>query len=422
MKIVMFALGSRGDVQPYVALGVGLRAAGHHVFLLAAPDFSDLVQSHGLEFVAVGGNHEAIAQELQHLIEQGRTRKVFAEQARIAEEQAHTAAAHGLAAAHDADLIIAGIGGLFIAYALAEKLGVPLVQAHLVPFTPTRAFASVLAPPLPRTPLARWTNALSHQVAEQMLWQMFRSADARARTQVLGLPPAPFWGPFGRLRNARPILYGYSAHTLPRPSDWADTIHITGYWFLEPPADWVPPADLVRFLEDGPPPVYIGFGSMPSSRPEEAAAMVVQALTRSGQRGLLYGGWGGLRPERLPAHVHLTGAVPHHWLFPQMAAVVHHGGVGTTAAGLAAGVPSIVTPFFGDQPFWAKRVYELGVGPRPIARRQLSVDVLAEAIRVATTDLTMQSRAADVGVRIRAEDGVARAVAVIEQHSRLRGA
>ncbi|MFV9504678.1 MAG: glycosyltransferase [Oscillochloridaceae bacterium umkhey_bin13] len=227
MKIVIFALGSRGDVQPYVALGVGLRAAGHHVCLLAAADFSDLVQSHGLEFVAVGSNYEAIAQELQHLIEQGRTRKVFAEQARIAEEQAHTAAAHGLATAQDADLIIAGIGGLFIAYALAEKLGVPLVQAHLVPFTPTRAFASVLAPPLPRTPLARWTNALSHRVAEQMLWQMFRSADARARTQVLGLPPAPFWGPFGRLRNATPILYGYSAHTLPRPSDWADAIHIT---------------------------------------------------------------------------------------------------------------------------------------------------------------------------------------------------
>jgi UDP:flavonoid glycosyltransferase YjiC (YdhE family) len=417
MKIVIFALGSRGDVQPYVALGAGLRAAGHAVRLLAPTDFRALVTDHGLEFAALGGSSEAVARELQHLVEQGQTLKVFSCQARLAEEQAHAAAAHGLAAAQDADRIVAGLGGLFVAWSLAQKLGVPLVQAHLVPFSPTRNFSSVLAPPIPASPLAGWVNALSHRVAEQMMWQMFRSADARARTEVLGLPPAPFWGPFDALRDSRPILYGYSAHALPRPRDWPDDIHVTGYWFLGPPAGWEPPADLVRFLDAGPPPVYIGFGSMPSSRPEEAAAMAVQALTRVGRRGVLYGGWGGLRPEQLPEHVHVTGAVPHSWLFPRMAAVVHHGGVGTTAAGLAAGVPAVVTPFFGDQPFWGQRVCELGVGPRPIARRHLTVDSLAEAIRVATTDAAMQARAAELGKRIRAEDGVERAVALIERHS-----
>ena len=422
MKIVIFALGSRGDVQPYVALGAGLRAAGHTVHLLASADFRELVAAHGLEFVALSGNHEAIAQELQQLVEQGRTLKVFSNQARLAEEQAHTAAAHGLAAAQSADLIVAGLGGMFVAWSLAEKLGVPFVQAHLVPFTPTRDFASVLAPPLPQTPLTSWTNALSHRVTEQMLWQMFRSADARARAEVLGLPPAPFWGPFDVLRDARPILYGYSAHALPRPSDWAPDIHVTGYWFLEPPPGWQPPPDLVRFLEAGLPPVYIGFGSMGSSRPEETADMAVQALSRIGRRGVLYGGWGGLRPEQLPDHVHLTGSVPHSWLFPRMAAVVHHGGAGTTAAGLAAGVPAVVTPFFGDQPFWGQRVHELGVGPQPIPRRRLTVDNLAEAIRIATTNSQMQTKAAELGARIRAEDGVARAVAVIERHGRRMGA
>jgi UDP:flavonoid glycosyltransferase YjiC (YdhE family) len=418
MKIVIFALGSRGDVQPYVALGAGLRAAGHTVCILASADFSAFVTSYGLEFIAIGGSHEAVAQELQHLVEQGRTLKVFSEQARLAEEQAHAAAAHGLAAAQGADLIVAGLGGMFVAWSLAEKLGVPFVQAHVVPFTPTRDFASVLTPPVPQTPLAGWTNALSHRVAEQMLWQMFRSADARARAEVLGLPSAPFWGPFDALHSARPILYGYSAHVLPRPSDWSRDIHVTGYWFLEPPAGWTPPADLVRFLDAGPPPVYIGFGSMASSKPEEAAAMAIQALTHIGRRGILYGGWGGLRAEQLPNHVYLTGSVPHSWLFPRMAAVVHHGGAGTTAAGLAAGVPSVVTPFFGDQPFWGRRVYELGVGPRPIARRHLTVNNLAEAIRVATTDVQIQTHAANLGMRIRAEDGISRAVAVIERYGR----
>jgi len=414
MKIVIFALGSRGDVQPYVALGKGLSAAGHTVRLLASADFDDLVTANGLEFTALGGSSEAVARSMERLVEQGQTLKVFAAQARVAEELARQAAAHGLAA-QGADLIVAVLGGLFVAWSLAEKLGVPLLQAHVVPLTPTGAFASVLAPPLPALPAA-WTNRLSHRAAEQMLWQMFRGADARARAEVLGLPPAPFWGPFGALRAARPVLYGYSPHVLPPPPDWGAGIHVTGYWLLEPPLGWAPPADLLRFLEAGPPPVYIGFGSMPSSRPGEAAAMVVEALDRAGQRGLLYGGWGGLRPESLPDHVHMAGPMPHSWLFPRMAAVVHHGGAGTTAAGLWAGVPAVVTPFFGDQPFWGARVHALGVGPRPIPRRSLTADRLAEAIRAATSDREMRERAAALGARIRAEDGVARAVAVIERH------
>lgn len=414
MKIVIFALGSRGDVQPYVALGKGLRAAGHTVRLLASSDFHEMITANGLEFTPLGGSSEAVARDMQQLIEQGQTLKVFSAQARVAEEQAREAAAQGLVAAQGADLIVAGLGGLFVAWSLAEKLGVPFLQAHVVPITPTGAFSSVLAPSLPAT----WANGLSHRVAEQMLWQMFRGADARARSEVLGLPRAPFWGPFGALRDARPILYGYSPHVLPPPADWDAGIQITGYWLLEPPAGWAPPADLLRFLEAGPPPVYIGFGSMPSSRPEAAAAMVIEALDRAGQRGVLYGGWGGLRPEQLPAQIHLTGAVPHSWLFPRMAAVVHHGGAGTTAAGLWAGVPAVVTPFFGDQPFWARRAHELGVAPRPVPRRSLTAASLAEAIRAAATDPQTRERAAALGARIRAEDGVARAVEVIERHYR----
>jgi UDP:flavonoid glycosyltransferase YjiC (YdhE family) len=200
------------------------------------------------------------------------------------------------------------------------------------------------------------------------------------------------------------------------PADWPDYIHVTGYWFLEPPAGWEPPGDLVDFLQAGPPPVYVGFGSMLSRKPEETADLVLQALARTGQRAVLSSGWGGLKKEKFPETVFMVGSIPHSWLFPKMAAVVHHGGAGTTGAGLRAGIPSVITPFFGDQPFWGHRVYALGVGPEPIPRKRLTVENLAGAIQRAVSDMAIREKASRLGERIRAEDGIARAVAIIEQN------
>jgi UDP:flavonoid glycosyltransferase YjiC (YdhE family) len=276
--------------------------------------------------------------------------------------------------------------------------------------------------PLPQTRLPAWANRLTHRLAQQMLWQNYRAADNKTRRQVLQMAPAPFWGPFASLqRQEQPILYGYSPQVLPPPTDWDGFIHVTGYWFLEPPAGWEPPRDLVDFLQAGPPPVYIGFGSMVNSRPEETTALVVQALARAGQRGVLSAGWGGLQKGDLSETVFMVGSIPFSWLFPRMAAVVHHGGAGTTSIGLWAGVPAVVTPFMGDQPFWGQRVYALGVGPQPIPRRRLTVDRLAESIRIAVSDTAMRRRAAALGESIRAENGIARAVAIIEQAQRPRG-
>ncbi len=419
MQITLIAGGSRGDVQPYVALGKGLKEAGHTVRILSSDDFHDLVTDYGLDFFTTGGSSEAVAQRLQVLLEQGKMLKILSHMRRASQKQAVQAAENGLLACQGSDLILGGLGGLFSGLALSEKLGVPFLPAYLVPFTPTSAFPSALTP-LPQTPLTRWINRPSHRLAQQTMWQSFRSADTKARTEVLHLPPPAFWGPFSSLeRQKRPILYGYSPQVLPPARDWDASVHVTGYWFLEPPVGWEPPADLLHFLQSGPPPIYIGFGSMTSSKPEETADLVLQALARTGQRGVFYAGWGGLKKEQLPETVCMIGSVPHTWLFPQMAAVVHHGGVGTTAAGLAAGIPSIVTPFFADQPFWGRRVYELGVGPQPIARRRLTVDNLAHAIERALADGEMRERAASLGERIRAENGIARAVAIIEESSRL---
>ncbi len=415
MKILLIAPGSRGDVQPYIALGTGLRDAGHTVRILTTEDFRELVTAYGLEFVGMGDAAGDAQSQMQGIVEGGNLLKILASTGRGAQQLAHQGAVSGLAASGDADMIIGGFGGLFIGLALAEKVGIPFIQAYLVPFTPTRAFPGVLLPPLP-VRLPAQMNGVSHRLTQQMMWQMFRTADTKARTEVLGMAPASRWGPFAALqRHAQPILYGYSPQVVPRPADWGDFVHVTGYWFLEPPAGWEPPADLVAFLRAGPPPVFIGFGSMPSKDPAATADLMVQALARTGQRGVIVAGGGDRKETPMPEHVYRVGSVPHSWLFPQMAAVVHHGGAGTTAAGLRAGVPSVVTPFFGDQPFWGQRVHALGVGPEPVPRRHLTVENLAAAIQRATSDTAMREKAAQLGTRIRAEDGVARAVAVIEQ-------
>ncbi len=416
MKITIIAAGSRGDVQPYVALGRGLQAAGHAVQLLATQGFQSLVAEYGLDFVALGGAVEAAAQsQMQAIAERGNLLEILATTGRGAHQLARLAAVSGLAAGQGTDLILGGLGALPVGVALSEKLGVPFIQAYLMPFTPTREFPSVLTP-LPQTRWTAWANGLSHQLARQLMWQTFRAADNRVRAEVLDLPPGSWWGPFAALRQQPyPVLYGYSPQVVPPPADWQGMAEVTGYWLLEPPPGWTPPAALVDFLEAGPPPVYVGFVSMPSRQPEATAELVLQALARAGQRGVIAAGWGGMQTSALPKTVYMAGALPHSWLFPRMAAVVHHGGAGTTAAGLWAGVPSIVTPFFGDQPFWGRRVHALGVGPRPIPRPQLTAENLAAAIRAAVSDPALQERAAALGRRVRAERGVDRAVAVIEQ-------
>ena len=412
MKIAIAASGSRGDVQPYVALGAGLHAAGHHVQVLTSTDFQELVEGAGLEFCAVGDSIEALLQtdQWRKALEKGRFLYIWRRMRAEVKKQAHLFARSTPEYVSDADLLIAGMN--LNAFSVAERFNIPFMQAYLFPFTPTRSLASPLTPRIPKV-----FNRLSFHLMRQILWQSMRVADVTTRRE-LGLPAGSFWGPFRRLREQQvPALYGYSRHVLPVPSDWAAQHHVTGYWVLDPPAEWVAPPELVSFLQAGAPPIYVGFGSMGNRNPEATTQLVLKALELSGQRGILASGWGGLTQTDLPSNVFMLSSVPHSWLFPQVAAAVHHGGVGTTAASLRAGVPTIVVPFFADQPFWGQRVAELGVGPAPLPRRHLSAEKLAAAIDQAVTNAPMRQRAAELGELIRAENGVEQAVQLIEQLS-----
>jgi UDP:flavonoid glycosyltransferase YjiC (YdhE family) len=211
-----------------------------------------------------------------------------------------------------------------------------------------------------------------------------------------------------------PVLYGFSPAVIPQPADWGADKKITGYWFLEPEEEWNPPAALVDFLDAGTKPVTIGFGSMSNRNPEETAELVIKALEMCGQRAVILSGWGGLQTSDLPDSVFQIDTVPHSWLFQRVAAVVHHGGAGTTAAGLRAGVPSVIIPFFGDQPFWGGRVADLGVGPKPIPRKSLTPERLAQAIQEAVTDGAIRQSASNLGEMIRSENGIVNAVEMIQ--------
>ena len=208
------------------------------------------------------------------------------------------------------------------------------------------------------------------------------------------------------------MLGAYSPGIIPPPGDWPDSLHITGYLFLEGQDAWQPSPELQAFLGAGDPPLYIGFGSMAGRDPEKLANIVYEALALSGQRGLLLTGWGGLQPESVPDNVFVLDSAPHAWLFPRMSAVVHHGGAGTTAEGLRAGVPTVIVPFAFDQPFWGARVRASGLGPDPIPLKKLTAKRLARAIQVAVSDPSIRQRARSCGEAIRSEYGIGNAVSV----------
>jgi UDP:flavonoid glycosyltransferase YjiC (YdhE family) len=416
MRIAIIATGSRGDVQPYLALAKGFTESGHSVRFVTHQNYEELVHSVSLDYWPIPGDVQNIVQsaDMRERIEGGNFLLLMSQMAKEAQKGAVNLAQVCLEAAQGMDLLLAGMGGINIAVGVAEKLGLPVIQAYLLPFTPTRDFPSVLTSKLPFDTGGTF-NRISHHITRQVMWQGFRSADTVARREVLDLPPAPFFGPYRRLQaQDLPVLYGFSPSVIPVPSDWRSGIHVTGYWFLESEKYWLPSPELIDFIEAGAPPVYIGFGSMSTRNPQKTARLVVEALKISNQRAIMLSGWSGLQAADLPDTIFMVDTVPHTWLFPQLSAVVHHGGVGTTAAGFRAGVPSVIIPFFGDQPFWGNRAVQLGVGPDPIPRKHLSADRLAAALQEATSSASYRKHATELGKRISDEDGVSNAVELIQ--------
>jgi sterol 3beta-glucosyltransferase len=409
MRIAIQTLGTRGDVQPYIALACGLEARGHDVQISAPAQFEHFVGDHGIPFVGLPGEFLELMNtpEGKAAIAGGQgfsagfklLKHVRPLMIRLLDEEAAAVKAF---APHLILYHPKSIG----APHLATALGVPHVLASPLPgFTPTAAFPSPLLPFASLGPL----NKISHLLATRGAELLFRNELQAWRERSLGLAtPRPPSTPIG-------TLYAYSPHVVPKPPDWTDNIVVSGYWFLDN-AEWRPDPELSAFLASGDRPVYVGFGSMPGIDPREMTATVVGALSRTGKRGLLATGGGALAADTIPAHVHMISTAPHDRVLPLVSAAIHHGGAGTTAASLRAGLPTTIVPFLGDQPFWGRRVERLGVGPRALDRKTLTVESLATAI-MAMDDPAMRKRADALGEAVRSEDGLGAAIRFIEERA-----
>ncbi len=419
MLITLLSAGSRGDVQPFVALGVSLRQAGYRVRVVATEDFGDFIQGFGLEFHGVSARVAQIAAdpEMQAATQGGNPLKMLLSFNKL-KALAASFQKDYYAGCQGSDAIVYHPGAA-IGFYSAQKLKIPSILASPFPLTPTKDFPALLFYNMPR--LGKQANLLSHKVFEQVLWTTSSGPLKQFWKQTFGKAPANFKNPFGQQRSAfHPTIVSCSNYVFPQPPDWPEHVSNTGYWFLEEP-DWQAPCELQDFLARGPAPVYVGFGSMADSEAAETTKVVMAALERVGQRGILAKGWSGLEhTDTLPENIFMLEQAPHAWLFPRMAAVVHHGGAGTTAAGLRAGVPTVVIPHGLDQFAWGRRVYELGVGPKPIPKKRLRPQRLAEAIQQALT-AEMRAAASALGQKIQAENGNATAVKIIEQSLNVHG-
>lgn len=400
MRVLLVTTGSRGDVEPFVALALGLARAGHEPLLAAPRRLTGDAAARGVPVAPLDDGIFALQEEVAG---KGARASVTAARSAIPLLRRWL---DDVATLQDsgADVVVYAPKSLG-AHHLADSMGVPSIAALPVPlFSPTARFPSPLSPVRP----PRFLNRASWRLAgvvEAPYRRMVRSW----RSEGLGLT-----GPTPSLtdRIARDgVLHAWSPHLLPAPDDWAAELAPIGFWSGPVDDGWTPPEALTRFLDDGEPPVYVGFGSALAKDPDAFTRTVLDGLRRSGRRAVLATGWGALRPSDVPESVHVLDQAPHGWLLPRTAVAVHHGGVGTVAAALRAGTPQVIRPFQGDQSFWARQAHEIGIAASPLTGT-LTADRFAAAIDDAAS---RGERARELAAKVGREDGVAVAVARIEQ-------
>ncbi|ETI23926.1 hypothetical protein G647_05733 [Cladophialophora carrionii CBS 160.54] len=453
LNIVIQVVGSRGDVQPFVALGKVLKDTyGHRVRLATHLIFKDFVQEHGLEFFSIGGDparlmafmvkNPSLMPGVRSLLsgDVGQRRRDVAEYIQGCWRSCYQAGdGTSLHTTNDdpsnpsgndpspeqaarpfvADCIIANPPS-FAHIHCAEKLGIPLHIMFTMPYSPTQAFPHPLANIQSSNADPQLTNYISYAMIEVLSWQGLGDIINRFRARCLGLDAVSLiWAPGMLQRLKVPHTYCWSPTLIPKPKDWGFHISISGFYFLNSASDYTPAPDLQAFLDAGPPPVYIGFGSIVLDDPNAMTELIFEAVRKTGQRVLLSKGWGGIGVDELhiPDQVFMLGNVPHDWLFKHVSCVVHHGGAGTTAAGITAGRPTVIVSFFGDQPFWGAVVARAGAGPDPIPYKQLTADKLADAINFCLKHDSLE-RAKELASKIAEERGTDMGAQSFHQHLR----
>ncbi|MET9949941.1 glycosyltransferase [Streptomyces sp. NPDC006339] len=409
MRVALMTAGSRGDVAPFTGLGHGLARAGHEVTVVTHETFAGLVREAGLAFhgLPVDPRAELRSEHGRRLLTSrsgpGKLARVLAMARKLVGDMTP-----GLvAAARASDVLLLSGSVAPLGRALAEGLGLPSRGVYLQPLAPTGAFP----PPVVGTrSCGRAGNRLAGRAVNAALELVFAEAVRAVETELGGPHPRSRTRARARGRASRawPVHHGFSSLVVPRPADWRPGLTIGGYWWPYTSPDAELPQEIEAFLSAGPPPVFVGLGSPTVPDPERVSDLLVRALRRAGLRGVIQSGWSGLRADGAGDDMLTIGEVPHSLLFPRMAAVVHHAGAGTTAAGLRAGVPAVPMPVWFDGAFWSARLTALGVSPGPVPLRRLTTpEPLAAALAAAVRDPSYRRRAAALAERLRQEDGVA---------------
>jgi sterol 3beta-glucosyltransferase len=413
MLITILTTGTRGDTQPYIALGMELKKAGHNVRIAAFENYETFVKSFGLEFYPIKGDVSRISSSdsVKDAMKADNPLKFFLSFNKL-KSFVFDIQKDFFNACIGSDAIVYHPGAA-IGYFIAQHFNIPSILATPFPMTPTRDYPSLIFYDTVR--LGRGFNFVTHKIFEKIMWFASSSAVKQFWKKEFGKAPEDFTCPYGK-QNTRflPTVISCSKYVFPRPNDWSEYINIFGYWFLDDEVDWRPSSDLLNFIQRGTPPVYVGFGSIADPvLAVRTTELVIDALKRSGQRGILATGWNGMsKIDNIPEEIFILESAPHSWLFPRMAAVVHHGGAGTTAAGLRAGVPSIIIPYSNDQFAWGRRVCELGVGSKPIRRKNLTSEKLSDAIKFVLAK-EIKDAAKDLGIKIQSENGAETAANII---------
>eukprot|EP01087_Luapelamoeba_hula_P016106 TRINITY_DN4921_c0_g2_i1.p1 TRINITY_DN4921_c0_g2~~TRINITY_DN4921_c0_g2_i1.p1 ORF type:complete len:755 (-),score=90.41 TRINITY_DN4921_c0_g2_i1:29-2293(-) len=415
LNILMLIIGSRGDVQPFLALAIRLNKEGHTVRLATHNDFKDFVEKNGVEFFPIGGDpKELMSFMVRHpdmITFDQKEIKANRKQMLQVFETSWIAAGHGDPSTYYPDVIIANPPTQIHVH-IANALQIPLHIMFTMPWSPTKDYVHPLAT-LGAGVL--YGNKGSYRVVDELLWVGMKK-EINSTRKLMGLSTCHRAGSFAATMKV-PHTYCMSPNLALRPRDWGPHIDVVGFWFLEGSGHghYDPPEDLKEFLEAGDPPVYIGFGSVTVQDPLALTNTIFGAVKKAKVRAIISEGWGGLGGGiDIPKNVYMIGAAPHTWLFAQCSAVCHHGGAGTTATGLIAGKPTIIVPFFGDQPFWGKCVSRAECGPEPIPIRELSIDNLATAFEFCKNE-HVKRHAVRMGEKISAEDGLGEGVAAFHK-------
>ncbi|HRJ75740.1 MAG TPA: glycosyltransferase [Anaerolineales bacterium] len=411
MNITILTYGSRGDVQPFLPLSVGLMNRGHNVTLAAPARFKNLVEEYKINFVPLAGDIEELSRKLNdsgyNFIKQMNELRNHAIEigADIFRQTDITS--------QNADLIIHTFAHAVGAHTLAREKNIPDLHIQTFPmFTPTGDYPNITMPNFRN----RFLNRLSHIVSKKLFFFSAQIGFEQVRRKAK-LPKRKLFIPFDEnpLHFQTPILCAWSPSILPASTDWSyPQIHVAGYYFFPLNNSYHPPLELDNFLKSGKPPICISFGSMVNKDAKRIDEIIRESLKQTNNRGIILSGWGSVQHESTNDLLYIESA-PHDWLLPKCKMIIHHGGAGTTSAGLRAGIPNIVVPFTADQPFWGSRVYAVGAGPKPILVKHLSVERLVNAIIQAESDV-IRRRAQVIGQEIRGEDGVGNAIQLIESY------